>query len=243
MVEIQSFLTALYGFYNTIFEPVLAVGPYPALAFFSVCLAAVFSIIYWFLLDIEKNKKLKEKISNKQDKMKEARKNENPDEASEYMQETMELNQKMMMLNFKPMIATMIFVALIFPWLGSTFAPNVQMQQIDNTTFEGNLSFAGETQQLTIINESEPTLQIDDKQITQGEKFSLQGIDWNFKNFGESSGGFLSSGEGYNAKMAAVFVPLPISIPLAGEALNWLGFYILIAMPLTYIFRKMLGVQ
>lgn len=243
MVEIQSFLTALYGFYNTIFEPVLAPGPYPALAFFSVCLAAVFSIIYWFLLDIEKNKNLKEKISNKQDKMKEARKNENADKASEYMQETMELNQKMMMLNFKPMIATMIFVALIFPWLGSTFAPNVQMQQVDNTTFEGNLTFAGETRQMTVINDTEPVMEVNVRQVEQGDTFSFQGIDWKFKNFGESSGGFLSSGEGYNAKMAAVFVPLPISIPLAGEALNWLGFYILIAMPLTYIFRKMLGVQ
>jgi uncharacterized membrane protein (DUF106 family) len=243
MVDIQSFLTALYGFYNTIFEPVLGLGPYPALAFFSVCLAAVFSIIYWFLLDIEKNKKLKEKINKKQDKMKQARKNENADKASEHMQETMELNQKMMMLNFKPMIATMIFVALIFPWLGSTFAPNVQMQQIDNTTFEGNLTFAGETQRLTVINNTEPTLEVNDQQIQQGEKFSFQGINWNFKNFGASTGGFLSTGEGYSAKLAAVFVPLPFSIPLAGEALNWLGFYILIAMPLTYIFRKMLGVQ
>jgi len=33
------------------------------------------------------------------------------------MQETMKHNQKMMMLNFKPMIATMVFVALVFPWL------------------------------------------------------------------------------------------------------------------------------
>lgn len=243
MVSIQSFLTALFGFYNTLFEPVMSAGPYLSLAFFSVCLAGVFSIIYWFLLDIEKNKKLKEKISEKQDKMKEARKNENTEKASEHMQETMELNQKMMMLNFKPMIATMVFVALIFPWLGSTFSPSVQMTQIDNTTFEGNMSFGGETVDLRVINETEPVLQIGDQEVREGEKFQFQGIDWKFGSFGESSGGFFSSGEGFTAKLSAVFIPLPFSIPLAGEALNWLGYYILIAMPLTYIFRKMLGVQ
>lgn len=243
MVSIQSILATLYGFYNIIFEPVLSLGPYPALAFFSVCLAGVFSIIYWLLLDIEKNKKLKEKISKKQDKMKEARKNENADEASEHMQETMKLNQKMMMLNFKPMIATMVFVGLIFPWLGATFAPSVQMQQIDNTTFEGNMTFAGETIDLTVRNGTEPVLEADGQEINEGEKLRFQGIDWTFTRFGEASGGPLSNGEGYVVKLAAVFVPLPFAIPLAGEALNWLGFYILIAMPLTYIFRKLLGVQ
>lgn len=243
MASIQSLLTVLYGFYNTIFEPVLALGPYPALAFFSVCLAGVFSIIYWFLLDIEKNKELKEKISKKQDKMKEARKNEKADKASEHMQKTMELNQKMMMLNFKPMIATMVFVGLIFPWLGATFTPTVQMQQVDNTTFEGNLTFGGETIDLTVRNRTEPVLEADGQELTEGEKLSFAGIDWTFSRFGEATGGFFSSGEGFTVKLAAVFVPLPFSIPLAGTALNWLGFYILIAMPLTYIFRKMLGVQ
>jgi uncharacterized membrane protein (DUF106 family) len=245
MVSIQGILTALFGFYDTLFQPVLSLGPYVALAFFSTALAAVFSIIYWFLLDIEKNKKLKEKISNTQEKMKEARKNDETDKASDHMQKTMELNQKMMMLNFKPMIATMVFVGLIFPWLGATFAPTMEMTQVDNTTYTGNFTFAGETSMITVVNETEPVLQIDGEEITQGESFQHQGIEWSFKRFGESGGGFLglTGSEGVTTKLAAVFVPLPFSIPLAGTALNWLGFYILIAMPLTFIFRKALGVQ
>ncbi|MFQ3274894.1 MAG: uncharacterized membrane protein (DUF106 family) [Candidatus Nanohaloarchaea archaeon] len=245
MVSIQGILTALFGFYDTVFQPVLSLGPYLSLAVFSGMLAGVFSVIYWILLDIEKNKKLKEKISNTQEKMKEARKNDNTDKASDHMQKTMELNQKMMMLNFKPMIATMVFVGLIFPWLGATFAPTIEMTQVDNTTYTGNFSYAGETTRITVINETEPVLQVNGEEINQGEKFRHQGISWNFQRFGESSGGFLglTGSNGITTKLAAVFIPLPFSIPLAGTALNWLGFYILIAMPLTFIFRKALGVQ
>lgn len=238
-------MTALFSFYDTLFQPILSMGPYLSLATFSAMLAGVFSVIYWILLDIEKNKKLKEKISNRQEKMKEARKNDNTDKASEHMQKTMELNQKMMMLNFKPMIATMVFVGLIFPWLGATFAPGVEMTQTDNTTFSGNFSYAGETTRITVINGTEPLMQVEGEEIQRGEKFRHQGIDWTFKKFGTGGGGYFGIGgsNGPTAKLSAVFIPLPFSIPLAGTALNWLGFYILIAMPLTFIFRKMLGVQ
>lgn len=245
MVSIQSFLTVLYGFYNTLFEPILALGPYTALAFFSAALAALFSIIYWFLLDIEKNKELKEKISDRQEKMKEARKEENTEKASEHMQKTMELNQKMMMLNFKPMIATMLFVGLIFPWLGATFSPTVDMQSVGENSYRGNFSYAGETKQLLVTNTSEGiAMEVDSQEIDEGDTFEFHGIEWRFKSFGDKTGGFFSSGgEGKVTKLSSVFVTLPFSLPFAGSALNWLGFYILIAMPLTIIFRKLLGVQ
>jgi len=56
------------------------------------------------------------------------------------------------------------------------------------------------------------------------------------------TGGFMSPQRGQSFKATASFVKLPISVPFIGDELNWLGFYILIAMPLTWIFRKMLGV-
>ena len=44
-------------------------------------------------------------------------------------------------------------------------------------------------------------------------------------------------------KLNAEFVPLPVNLPFVGNALNWLGFYFILIMPLTYVFRKLLGVQ
>lgn len=239
---LQALLTAMYGFYNTIFQPLLAIGPYASLGFFSAVLAGMFSLIYWYLLDIEKADEIKDKLSEHQEKMKEARSNSNGDKASEHMQKTMELNQRLMKLNIKPMIATMVFVALIFPWLGHTFSPTVELEQNDSA-YKGELKYAGQAAPIQVDNSTSPaTVTSGDNSAAVGEELDALGITWEVKFFGEKSGGMFSPGEGTVVKLSAKFVQLPFSIPFAGHALNWLGFYILIAMPLTYIFRKALGV-
>ncbi|MFB6190178.1 MAG: EMC3/TMCO1 family protein [Candidatus Nanohaloarchaea archaeon] len=239
---IQALLTAMYGFYNAIFQPLLALGPYAALGFFSAVLAGLFSLIYWALLDIERADEIKDKLSRHQEKMKEARSNDNGDKASEHMQKTMELNQRLMKLNIKPMIATMVFVALIFPWLGATFSPTVKMNQTDGK-YKGELEYAGQTASIVVDNSTSPaTVSAGDSTAQIGEELQALGMTWEIKYFGEKKGGMLSSGRGTVLKLSAKFVQLPFSIPFAGDALNWLGFYIIIAMPLTYIFRKILGV-
>ncbi len=242
MAAVESFLVALYGFYNTVFQPLLALDPYIALGTFSATLAFLFSVIYWFLLDIEKADEIKEKISEHQEKMKKARKEDETDKASKHMQKTMSKNQQLMKLNFKPMIATMLFVALIFPWLGSTFSPVVPMEEQSNNTFTGELEYAGSSVPVTVENSSNPAVvQIESKESQVGGSIEALGMEWEIKKFGENGGTF-SIHEGTVLKVSAKFVDLPFSIPFAGGALNWLGFYILIAMPLTFIFRKMLGV-
>lgn len=240
---IQALLTAMYGFYNTIFQPLLALGPYVSLGFFSAVLAGLFSVIYWALLDIERADEIKDKLSEHQEKMKEARSNSNSDKASEHMQESMKLNQKLMKLNIKPMIATMVFVALIFPWLGHTFSPTVKLDQ-DGSSYNGTFKYAGQTAPVTVDNSTSPaSITIGDSTVEMDEDVQVFGIDWETRYFGESSGGFLGTGgSGTILKLSAKFIPLPLSIPFAGSTLNWLGFYIVVAMPLTYVFRKLLGV-
>ncbi|MBC5793200.1 MAG: DUF106 domain-containing protein [Nanohaloarchaea archaeon] len=244
MASIQGFLNVLFGFYDTLFQPILSLGPLPSLAIFSGMLAGMFSIIYYIFLDIEAMDEIKEKINEKQEKRKEAQKNDNVDEATDHMKEAMSLNQEMMMLNFKPMIVTMICVAFIFPWLGATFAPSIDLQQTSNSTFEGDFQFNGQNEKITIVNDTEPVVKMDDQNALIGGEVNAFGVDWDVVRFGEKKGGFFSSGgEGHVLKMNARFVDLPFSIPLAGAALNWLGTYILISMPLTFLFRKMLGIQ
>ena len=145
-------LAPLFSFYDSVFQPLLAAGPYVSLGFFSAALAALFAVIYWFLLDVERADEIKDKLNKYQDKMKEARENDNDDEASKHLKKTLQLNQKFMMLNIKPMLATIVFVGLFFPWLGNTYAPNVDMNQTDNSTFTGQLQYAGNTQELKVSN-------------------------------------------------------------------------------------------
>lgn len=241
---LTAFLTTLYGFYSTVFSPVLSLGPYASLAIFSTGLAAVFSIIYWMFLDIEKQNELKEKINEYQEKMKEARKEGDTDDASDHMQKTMELNQKMMFLNFKPMIATMLFVGLFFPWLGSTYAPSIPVTGNATGNYTAELEFGPDAVPINVDNTTgEPQVTVNGQQVNTGETVNAHGTEWELTKIGDSKNGIFSTSSGKIVKLNAEFIELPFSIPFAGKALNWLGFYIILAMPLTYIFRKLLGVN
>ena len=241
---IAGLLTALYSFYNAVFQPILGMGPYIALGFFSAGLAALFSSIRWWLLDHEKADKIQDKISEHQEKMEEARENDNHEKASKHTKKVFKQNQRFMMLNMKPMIGTMVFVALIFPWLGATFAPTVQLQQTGNTTFEGNFTYAQTQTPITVENTSETIqLQVDNQTAMSGEAVNINGFEWAFKGIKEKTPGMFSSTEGTVATFNGKFVNLPFSLPWIGGALNWLGFYILIAMPMTFALNKALGIQ
>ncbi len=239
-IEIAPILTALFTFYDTVFQPLLSMGPYVSLGFFSTALAGIFSLIYWWLLDVDRADEIKDKLEHHQDKMKEARQNDKQDKASEHMQKTLKLNQKFMMLNFKPMIATMVFVALIFPWLGATYSPTVDLKTTGNNTFNGNITYAGNTNQLQVENNTRPVIHYNGENATLHENFHTHGITWEVMDFKQAP-----EDSQADAKLSvnAVFIPLPGSYPLVGTALNWLGFYILLMMPLSYLFRKALGVQ
>mgnify|MGYP002761167310 FL=1 len=232
-------LAPLFSFYDGVFQPLLAAGPYVSLGFFSAALAALFAVIYWFLLDVERADEIKDKLNKYQDKMKEARENDKDDEASKHLKKTLQLNQKFMMLNIKPMLATIVFVGLFFPWLGNTYAPNVDMNQTDNSTFTGQLQYAGNTQELKVSNES--SVLVESSNSTAGIKEDIEVLDVRWQVAGFQS----LQGENSDArlKLNAEFVPLPVSLPFVGNALNWLGFYFILIMPLTYVFRKLLGVQ
>jgi len=241
---IAGLLTALYSFYNALFQPILSLGPYVALGFFSAILAALFSGIRYMLLDHEKAEKIQDKISKKQEKMKEARENDNHEKASEHTKDVFKHNQQFMLLNMKPMIGTMLFVALIFPWLGATFAPTTQLQTVDNNTFEGNFTYANTQTPITVDNTSEtPILQVDNQEVEPGQAATINGFDWTYKGTKQKTPGLFNNYEGTAASFNGKFINLPFTLPWIGPALNWLGFYIIIAMPMTLILNKTLGIQ
>lgn len=244
MYMIAALLGTMYSFYNAVFQQILALGPYAALGFFSACLAALFSGIRWWLLDHEKADKIQDKIQEKQEKMKEARENDNPEKASKHTKQVFKHNQEFMMLNMKPMIGTMVFVALIFPWLGATFAPTVELQETQENVFQGNFTYAGQDTQITVDNTSEQfTISTNGQAAASGEQLEINNFQWTVKDFRDRSPGFFSSTSGPAVGFNGHFIGLPISLPFIGPALNWLGFYIVIAMPLTFLFNKLLGIQ
>ncbi|QKQ98856.1 DUF106 domain-containing protein [Candidatus Nanohaloarchaea archaeon] len=228
----------LFPFLTQLFQPVLAQGPYVSLFFFSACLAGLFSIIYWILLDIEKADEIKDKMSTHQEKMKEAQKEDDTEKARKHMSKSMKLNQKFMMLNFKPMIGTMIFVAFMFPWLGHTYTPSVALDPANNDTntslYTGTLDYANREAEVFYYNN---TVEIDNRTAEIGQTIHALGVRWDVR------GVDMANSRPTALHLDANFANMPFGIPFAGNTMNWLLFYIIITMPLTYIFRSALGIQ
>jgi len=241
---IASALATLFEFYDTIFQPVLQLGPYISLIMFAGALALLFSLIYWKFIDKEKADSIKEKINDHQDKMKEAREEDDQEAVQENLAKTLELNQKFMLVSMRPMVVTMLFVALIFPWFGATYAPTIPLDHIEDQTYEGTLEFAGQEEQFTLeVQEDNSTvLEFNNETYETGDRVDKHGINWHIRGFNEDSGGWFSTVEGPGISVAAEFWQLPRPLPLIGEGFNWLGFYIIMVMPLSIAIRKSLGV-
>lgn len=242
---------AIFGVFLTQFGPEL--GSQLALAAMSILMAAVVSLVYAFLIDKEKFNKIREKQSEYQDKIKEARDEGEMEKANKLLQENMGMQKEFMKVSMKPIIGSMVLFFLMIPWVLNTFVPVQELSAMEDTTglnqtlegaWSGELTYyngqyrLGEAQ---VHNLSDGGVELvhDGETYTQGDKITLSGLRFQVGTID------LPEDEGGPAevKLSHVFLGLPISLPLAGSTFEWLGFYIIFQIPFTFLFRKALGVQ
>lgn len=235
-------VSLIFDTWDAIFEPVLALGALPSIVLFSLGLALLFTFFYWLLVDKEEFQKAKQKLKDKQQEAKEAQEEGNDEEAAELMKETFSLQKDFMLVSAKPMMATFVFVALFFPWLGATYSPGVEMEATGENIYTGELELGPSSQSLTVDNSTGSyEVEINGETLEEGDRFEFAGVDWQVAHFGEPRGFF--SGEGVVTELRADFIPMPINLPIIGEAINWLGLYILITIPVSIVLRKTLGLS
>ncbi|MDY6789609.1 MAG: EMC3/TMCO1 family protein [Candidatus Nanohaloarchaea archaeon] len=229
---------ALFGFAFSIF------GKYTAslvsLGLFSAVVALLISLTYVVLIDREEYNRIRDKQKELQEKMKEAQDNDNMDKVNEYMKESMSMQKKFFKVSLKPIFASMFIFFLVVPWILHTFVPVVELQQADNG-FRGNFEFMGaEMGELKVENRSKGHVL-----VSKGEEYkvngelALAGTTWEVENIQLAKNSETTA----EVKLAFEFVKFPFSIPLIGNSLEWLGFYIITQIPFTIAFRKMLGLQ
>lgn len=134
----------------------------------------------------------------------------------------------------KPMFASMFVFFLLLPWMFTTFNPVVGLDAAGNGTYTGTLDFNGQQMPFDIDTSGNATVVVDGQEATIGEVVVMDDLRWKVQSVDTEAG---------QAKFAAEIVPLPVSLPLLGDELGWLGTYILISIPFTFGFRKMLGIQ
>lgn len=237
-------LQPLYSLYSVILSPLLNVGSpiegaMLTVACLSLLLSLLFSFMYKLLMDQERAKELKDKMNDYKQEMKEEREKGNQDKANKLMQKSMKLNSKFFKMSIKPMLASMVIVFLILPWMSSQFSANSRLSQ-QNGEFVGNFSYCGTTVNIRGTNASQPLEFEDHGQAAAGEYITIEKSDWEVMKVKQTK---QDEKESLQVKLELSFIKLPVGIPLAGKSLGWLGFYIIISLPSTYLFRKLLGVH
>ena len=139
------------------------------------------------------------------------------------------------MLNMKPLLASMVLIALFLPWLAHAYG-EVNAPVADN---KGAYIYDKINESFTITQNSEPTITFDNtalKPVKNGEQIQIDGKT--HKVIVEQSDNKVNA-----VKFEGYIANLPFSLPIFGNTVGWLGLYIIISMPATFLFRKMLNVD
>lgn len=239
---------ALAEFFNMIFAPLMAQGDLFAIVSVSLLISFVFSALYLVLVDQQKMKRIKAETKEAQEKMKKAQKEGNDKEIKALFSNSMKLNNEMMKLAMKPIIASMLIFFMIIPWMYANYG-DINAKIIDG---KGELVYAAVKQNAGHIplNEtvtvSDNTFIISGKTYTIGNKFDFAGKTWG-TSYNPDARGFFEKFRNVpvygTLTLENARFNLPFNFPGVGSKIGWLGIYILISIPTTILFRKILGVD
>jgi uncharacterized membrane protein (DUF106 family) len=213
-------LDFLFGF-------LLAYQPVVAVTIFATIIIILINIFYRILINQSEAKQLKDNVRELNKQMKEVQKAGDMEKTKQLMGEVMRENSKLMRMTMKPMIVSFIIIILFLPWLAVVY--NDIFVPIDNNGL-GNLT----------ISENMYKIEKDGSNVKIGElnvdcnmpcTERIEDFDWKIHE------------EDKDIKFARAVVKLPIAFPIFGEYLGWLGWYILISIPIMIIVRKLLKIN
>ena len=210
-----------------LFNPLLALSPSLAVLIFSGIILFIINIFYKILINQKAAKAIKDRQKELSKKMQEERKAGNTDKMNSLMKESLGENSKLMRMTMKPMIVSFVVVIIFLPWLhtiyGDVAAP------VQNNT--GAVALMG-------VNHT----------------FSLAGNDVSVPGAAEYKGqcdgkclsvdnrGYEVRQEGNGVIFAPIVATMPYALPLLGYTVGWLGWYILVSIPLVIIIRKLMKI-
>lgn len=230
MVEI------LYNLIETIYAPLIEIGPLYAITGISITISLILSLAYKFLVNQSKVKYIRTELKELKTKMNAAKKKGSEKELKTLFNKSLKLNNQQLMLNMKPLLASMVLISLFLPWLGHAYGDiNVKIE--DNT---GIYRYDKVEESFRITDNSESTLTFDNTDLKPAK-------DGDIIEIGERSHEVIitkKDNDIKSIKFSGYKASLPFTIPIFNKSIvGWLGLYIIISMPTTFLFRKALKVQ
>ncbi len=201
---------------------------------FSLVLSLILTLLTKVLTNQKEIKETKKKMAGFKQQIKEAQKAGNKEDVKRLSDEMFKASKGQFKYSTKSMFVSMIVVIIAFAWLQASYDKlTVTFPQITNET--ANQSFVGtfkyEGQDHIVETGVGQDLYIDKKLYKSTEFIPFE--DVHLKPSIDAGKPALSV---YAAKS-------PVEVPYLGYYLSWFWLYVLITLPSTIIFRKLLNVE
>lgn len=215
-------------FLDPVFGFLLVYNPIIAVTIFALIILIFINIFYRILINQTEAKQLKDRVKELNKEMKEAQKAGNRDEMNKVLSEVMRQNSKLMKMSMKPMIISFIIVIIFLPWLAGAYGD--QTIGLQNDT--GTMNYQG-TEYLIAKSGSNITITYAN-QVKSCASTCMQNL--NGTNFEITD-------QGASAKFSPVIALMPVPLPIFGNTLGWLGWYILVSIPLVILIRRFMKIN
>ncbi len=196
----------------------------------SASTSLLISIIYKFTMDQDKIKGIKEKMNELQEKSKEARKKGDEEKAMEYTQKVMNHSKDQMKMQFKPMLITFVVIIPLFWFVLPGLYPSATVELNDS----GILEYEGIEREVELVSEDPLEVMIEGETFRQDDTFKINNHRLRVEEYFEDE---------RELEFLRISAKLPFSVPLVGSSLGWLGWYIVVSLGFSQVFRKLLGAR
>lgn len=192
-------------------EFLLSLNPALAIFIFALIVALIVNTCYRFLMNQEEVERLKSEIERLNEEMKKHK--EDKEKVQKYLTQILQLNNKLMSMSFKPMLASMLLILLLLPGL-SNFYGNVKINE--NTKVEG----------VSVIKEN-GKIKIGSKICEPPCRMKIGKFYWNVRK----------------DELERIVAFSPIYLPIIGDDFGWFSWYILCTFALMLITKKLMGIK
>lgn len=191
---------------------------------FSLFVLFVINLGYRFFMNQRDAKSINVRVKELNEQSKAARKQGDHKKASEIMSESFREKSKLTKMSLKPMLLSFAIVLVLLPMLSNVYGDRI----VDVKETRANITIDGSFYDVTV---SGKTVSVGNVTCETPCRENIAGGLWNIKTSGSS------------VEFSRIVALLPVSLPFLGDDLGWLGWYIVISIPVMVLQRRLLKIH
>lgn len=198
----------------------------PALSVFLFSIVVLFciNIFYKIMINQDDARQIKQRSKELNKELQQANKEQNTERSKKLLDELLSENNKLMKLTMKPMIISFVIVLILLPVMSTFYGDKF----IDVADGKGTVNLTGQAYPFTKTGN---TIAINNAQCQMPCVQKLGSYDYKI------------SEENNKIKFAQIVIHFPAEVPFIGQTLGWLGWYILMSIPIAFLMRKLMKIN